>query len=106
MKSILPVGRCYEDKKKRRYMRKMVFSASNGKHVPSGGGHYFTRGEQGQLIEVLPEIYKQQFEAYLSRLEVKPTTYHEIQNKAEQEWQAFAQLMDTFAEDLEQWQTY
>jgi hypothetical protein len=87
-------------------MGKMVFSASNGKHVPSGGGHYFARGEQGQLIEVLPEVYQQQFEAYLKRLGVKPTTYNEILNKAEQEWHAFAQLRDTFAEDLEQWQTY
>jgi hypothetical protein len=27
-------------------------------------------------------------------------------NKAEQEWQAFTHLMNTFAEDLEQWRTY
>jgi hypothetical protein len=87
-------------------MGKMVFSTSNGKHVPSGDGHYFARGEQGQLIEVLPDVYQQQFEAYLSRLGVKPTTYHEIMKRAEQEWQAFAQLMDAFAEDVEQWQTY
>ncbi len=87
-------------------MGKMIFFATNGKHVPSGSGHYFARGKQGQRIEVLPDVYQQQFEAYLDRLGVKPTTYHEIMNKAEQEWQAFAQLMNAFAEDIEQWQNY
>jgi hypothetical protein len=37
-------------------MEKLVFSASNGKHVPSGGGHYFARGGQGWLIEAHPDF--------------------------------------------------
>ncbi|MBA2393385.1 MAG: hypothetical protein H0V70_11660 [Ktedonobacteraceae bacterium] len=106
MTCILLVGNVSNAEKVSKEMGKMGFSASNGKHVPADGGHYCARGERGQRIEVLPEVYQRHFEAYLNRLGVKPTTYYEIMTKAEQEWHAFAQLMDDFAQDTEQWQHY
>jgi hypothetical protein len=85
-------------------MKKMAWCASRGKYISSQGqGHYYTRLEDGTVIEVHPDVYQQQFHAYLQHLGVKPTTFTEIIARAEQEWNTFCQVMNAFDEDVDQW---
>ena len=72
----------------------------------SPNGHHFVRLEDGTEIEVHPDIYDQQFQVYLERIGVARTSYHEIMQKAEQEWQVYRQVMDAFAKDIQQWLEY
>ena len=87
-------------------MTKMKWSAGRGGFGSSPMGHHFERLEDGSLIEVHPDRYEQQFEAYLERIGVARTSYSQIMQKAEQEWQAYRQVVDAFAEDTQQWLEY
>ena len=87
-------------------MAQMKWYAGHGGFSYSLNGHHFARLEDGTEIEVHPDIYDQQFHAYLDRIGVQRTTYHEIMRRAEQEWQAYCRTMDAFAEDIQQWLEY
>jgi glutamate racemase len=66
-------------------------------------GHYYVRLEDGTEITIHPDVYDQQFYAYLERIGIKRTSCDEIMRKAEEEWQAYCRVMDAFAENVEQW---
>ena len=68
--------------------------------------NYLRPSEDGTEIEVHPDTYDQQFRAYLQRIGVEHTSYSQIMEKAEQEWQAYCRVMDAFAEDTQQWLKY
>ena len=86
-------------------MKKMRWYAGRGRFGYSPEGHWVGCMEDGTRIEVHPKLYDEQFDAYLERLGVKRTSWYEIMQKAEQEWQTHSKLMDEFAENLEQWLT-
>jgi hypothetical protein len=75
----------------------------SGKYFSSQKGCYFVRFEDGTSIEVHPDVYEQRFHAYLDHLGVQPTTWSEIMRRAEQEWQDYCHLRDTFAKNSQQW---
>ncbi len=87
-------------------MAKMKWYAGRGGFGYSPNGHHFVRLEDGTEIEVHPDTYDQQFHAYLERIGVQRTSYHQIMQKAEAEWQAYCRVMDAFAEDIQQWIEY
>lgn len=83
--------------------REMIWHAGRSRHSSSEGGYLSIYLEDGTRIEVSSETYAQRFNAYLNHLGVKPTTWSQIMGKAEAEWQAYCQLMDAFAENIQQW---
>jgi hypothetical protein len=87
-------------------MSKMRWYAGRGQHFYSPLGHHFARLEDGTGIEVRSDVYEKQFQAYLESPGVQHTSWYEIVKKAEEEWQAYCQVMDAFAENLEQWRAY
>ena len=87
-------------------MAKMKWYAGQCTFPYSPMGHHCVRLEDGTEIEVHPDTYEQQFHAYLERLGVARTSYSQIMQKAEQEWQAYRQVIDAFAEDTQQWLEY
>jgi hypothetical protein len=87
-------------------MSKMKWYAGRSQHFYSPIGHHDARLEDGTEITVHPDIYDQQFYAYLERIGVKPTSWYEIMRKAEEEWQAYCRIMEAFAENVEQWLEY
>ncbi len=87
-------------------MAQMKWYAGRGGYSYSPNGHHFARLEDGTEIEVHPDTYDQQFAAYLERIGVTRTSHYEIMQKAEQEWQEYRRVMDTFAQDTQQWLTY
>ena len=87
-------------------MAKMRWYAGCGRHFYSPMGHYYVCLEDRAQIEVHPAIYDKQFRSYLERIGVQHTTWSEIMRKAEDEWNAYCQVMNDFAEDVQQWQEY
>jgi len=87
-------------------MGKMRWYAGSGKHFYSPMGHYYARLEDGTEIEVHPKTYDEQFHAYLERIGVQRTSWYTIMQQAEKEWNEYCQVMDAFAEDLQQWLEY
>jgi hypothetical protein len=87
-------------------MTKMKWYAGRGGFGYSLNGHHCVRLEDGTEIEVHPDTYEQQFHDYLERIGVARTSYSQIMQKAEQEWQAYRQVVDAFAEDTQQWLEY
>lgn len=87
-------------------MAKMKWYAGRGKFCYSPMGHHFVRLEDGTEIDVHPDVYEARFRTYLERIGVRRTSWHEIAQQAEQEWQAYCLVMDAFAEDVEQWREY
>ncbi|TMD69814.1 MAG: hypothetical protein E6I97_20750 [Chloroflexi bacterium] len=87
-------------------MEKMRWYAGSGKHFYSPMGCYYTRLEDGTEIEVHPKTYDEQFHAYLERIGVQRTSWYTIMQQAEKEWNEYCQVMDDFAEDLQQWLEY
>ncbi len=84
-------------------MAPLKWYAGRGGFSSSPNGHHFVRVEDGTEIEVHPDTYEQHFHAYLERIGVQRTSYYEIMQKAEQEWQAYCRIMDAFAQDTQQW---
>ncbi len=82
---------------------KMQWRAGSGKFFYSLNGCYFVRLEDGTYIEVRPEVYNERFNEYLERLGVKRTSWYEIMQRAEQEWQDYCSLIDNFAANSQQW---
>jgi hypothetical protein len=87
-------------------IEKMIWRLGRGKHVDSGKGHYSARLLDGTQIEVHPDAYNKAFNTYLLLRGIRPTTWSGIMRKAEREWQVYYQLMDTFAQDIQQWSNY
>jgi hypothetical protein len=87
-------------------MAKMKWYAGRGGFSYSPNGHHVARLEDGTQIEVHSDTYDQQFNAYLERIGIARTSYSEIMQKAEQEWQEYCRVMDAFAEDIQQWLEY
>jgi hypothetical protein len=103
--------------------QKLRWYAGRGKFFYSPNGRYSLRLEDGTYIEIHPDTYDQRFNAFLSRLGVKRTSWSEIMQKAErgwqegskrtswsvamqraeQEWNAYCQIMEAFAENIQQW---
>lgn len=81
----------------------MQWSAGRGKFVRGTQGHYFFHFEDGTYVEVAPAVYQQRFHAYLKQIGVRPTSWLQIMRRAEQEWQEYCRLADTFAENHQQW---
>ncbi|HZU03810.1 MAG TPA: hypothetical protein VFA10_29365 [Ktedonobacteraceae bacterium] len=84
----------------------MTWRAGPGKYISSEQGHYFARLSDETYIEVHPDVYNQAFYAYVRLRGIRPTTWSQIMEKADAEWQAYSRLMDAFAEDTQQWFTY
>jgi len=84
-------------------MAAMKWYAGRGGLGYSPNGHHVARLEDGTQIEVHPDTYEQHFHAYLERIGVQRTSYYEILQKADQEWQAYARVRDAFAQDTQQW---
>jgi hypothetical protein len=61
------------------------------------------RLEDGTYIEVDPNVYNQRFNAYLAHIGVKRTSWSEIMQQAEKQWQDYCRVMDAFAENYQQW---
>jgi hypothetical protein len=87
-------------------MAKMRWYAGCGQHFYSPLGHYYVRLEDGTQIEVHPATYDEQFRSYLERIGVQHITWSEIMRKAEDEWNAYCQVMDDFAEYVQKWHEY
>lgn len=85
---------------------KMRWYAGRGRHFYRPMGHYHARLEDGTQIEVHPDTYDAQFNAYLEQKGIKRTTWFEIFQRAEREWEAYCRVMDAFAENLQQGQTF
>jgi hypothetical protein len=85
--------------------RKMTWHAGRGRHCSSYWGYHSVCLEDGARIEVSSETYDQRFNAYLNDLGIQRTTWSQIMGKADAEWRAYCQLMDTFAENTQQWLT-
>jgi hypothetical protein len=83
--------------------RKMIWHAGRGRYGYSSWGYHSVSLEDGTRIEVSAETYDQRWKAYLNGLGMKPTTWSEMMGEAEREWQAYSQLMDAFAENIQQW---
>ncbi len=87
-------------------MSKMSWYAGNSTHFYSPMGHHYARLEDGTEIEVRPDVYDKQFNAYLEHIGVQRTTWSEIMHKAEYEWKEYCRVMDAFAENYQQWLDY
>lgn len=87
-------------------MAKMRWYAGRGQHFDSPMGHHYARLEDGTEIEVRSDVYDKQFHTYLERIGVQHTSWYAIMQKAENEWKEYCRVMDTFAENVQQWQEY
>lgn len=86
--------------------QKMRWHAGRGKFFSRPNGRHSVRLEDGTYIEVDPDVYDQHFNAYLEQIGVKRTSWSEIMQQAERQWQQYCRVMDTFAENYQQWLDY
>ncbi len=87
-------------------MVKMRWYAGRGSYCDSPKGHHFVRLEDGTQIEVHPDTYDTQFNAYLEQIGAQRTSWSEIMQKAENEWKEYCRVIDAFAENQQQWLDY
>jgi hypothetical protein len=81
----------------------MQWHVGRGKLVGGLHGYHSIQLEDGTYIEVHSDVYERHFQAYLEQLGVQRTSWHEIMRRAEQEWQDYCTLMETFAQNTQQW---
>jgi hypothetical protein len=81
----------------------MQWHAGRGTHVGGLNGYHSIRLADGTGIEVDADVYERRFQAYLEHLGVPRTTWREIMRRAEQEWHDYETLMETFAQNTQQW---
>ncbi len=82
---------------------KVRWHHGSGRFFYSPQGCYTLSLENGTSVEIHPEVYRQRFNAYLEQLGVQPTSRYEIMQRAEREWQNYCRLIDSFAENTQQW---